>query len=177
MKKSTRKVLLGAATLAAISSVITDDAWAAKKNLTINAKIIAAVKITATQALNFGSLTHTAGGTIKVDKTGATTVTGTVNTVGATTTQGQFKISAGKAAALQVTLPATAKIAAGTKTMVVKSFLISSAKASGGVPYKITFGATQTKKTDNNVGATLVVGAAQATGAYTGAAVLTAIYQ
>ncbi len=176
MRKSTRRVLLGAATLAAISG-IAHDAYAAKDNLTINAKIIAAVKITATQALDFGSLTETTGGTVKVDKAGAATVTGSVNTVGATTKQGQFKISAAKAAKLQVTLPATAKIAAGTKTMVVKSFLISSAKALGATPYKITFGATVTKKTDNNVGATLVVGAGQATGAYTGAAVMTGIYQ
>ena len=34
-----------------------------------------------------------------------------------------------------------------------------------------------TKKTDINVGATLVVGAAQATGIYTGTAVLTGVYQ
>ena len=43
MKKSTRKVLLGAATLAAISGVA-HDAYAAKDNLNINAKVLAAVK-------------------------------------------------------------------------------------------------------------------------------------
>ena len=73
------------------------DAYAAKDNLTINAKIIAAVKITATQALDFGSLTHTAGGTLKVDKAGATTATGTVAVIGTNAKQGQFKISAAKA--------------------------------------------------------------------------------
>jgi len=177
MKKQTRKVLLGAATVAAVMSVA-NGAYAAQDDLDITAKIIAAIDVTATQALNFGTLSHTNGGTATIDKTGALAVGGTVVAVGGTVSQGQFKVSAAKAAKLDVTLPATAKIANGTaKTMVVDQFLIESSVAKSATPYEITFTAGQSALANINVGARLTVGAAQETGTYTGTAAITVVYQ
>ncbi|MCB9990740.1 MAG: DUF4402 domain-containing protein [Rhodospirillales bacterium] len=173
MKKQTRKVLLSAATLAALSSVA-GGAQAATDALSMSAKIIAAVQVTAQNALDFGSLTYTgAGGTVTMDATtGNRAAGGNVSLVGGVAggDPGTFDLKGAKSAVVVVTMPATDTIKNGTKALVVDKFTIGGAT-------KLTKALATVTSKGFKVGGRLNVTAAAPTGTYTGTVTLTAAYQ
>lgn len=174
IKGKTRKVLLGAATLAAVG-IVGGEAFAANTNLQMSAKIIAPVSITKTAILNFGTLTENgAGGTATVDNTGARVVGGGVTGIGGGVTAGGFQLKAAIGFKIDVSMPATATVSNGAVTMKVGAFTIDGGPASTATPFThVMVAATDTGM---KVGGTLTVGAAQATGTYTGTVTLTANY-
>lgn len=176
MKKQSRKVVLGAATVAAMMGSA-QLANAATDAMPMTAKIIAAITISATQALNFGTATETGAGTIVIKTDGSRTVGGGVTAIGATNQEGQFKISAAGGVAFQVTAPAKATLTetvGGTKTMTAAAFRFGTAS---GTKLVDTFTGVGVKTGKYGFGGTLTVNAAQATGTYKGTVTLTAVYQ
>lgn len=181
MKSNTRKVLLGAATVAAIGASA-QEVNAAKTNLKMKAIIIQPISITQTQSMNFGSLTVAAGtsGTITLDATTSKRAAGGaggVSLVGGTGAQeGQFKIKAAKNINIDITLPTKDTVSNGATTLKVDNFTISGAAASSAVPFVAKLTAA-TLKSDFKVGGRLTVTAGAGTGTYNGSVVVTALYQ
>ncbi len=176
MNKQSKKVLLGAATVAAMLGA--QNAHAAKTaTISINAKIIDAVSIAQTQTLNFGSLTYTAAGTLSVDTAGATGVTGGVTAVGAAAQQGGFSIKGENGLVADIALTAATVAlnhATAADTMQVKSFVFGGASVTAAAYDVNLTGGTQNS---NYIGATLTVAGTEAVGAYSGTVKITSAYQ
>lgn len=173
MKNKNSKVLLGAATLAAVVAQGAPEALAATKDIPMTAQVLAAIQISKTASLLFGSLTEAGtGGTVVIDNTGARSKTGSVTLVGATAQAGGFDVKAANGVAYNITLPATAKLAGtGGGSMTAQSFTLDGAAG----PYT---GLTQAVTARNfKLGGTLVVGAGQTAGSYSGNVTVTAVYQ
>jgi len=182
MKRNTRKVLLGAATLAAVAVAGgVKDADAANVNVSITAQILQPLGLAATQVMKFGKMTVKAGtgGTVTIGSgadTRAAGGAGGVSLVGGTgANRGGFKFTAGATGlAIDITGPTKATISAGANTMTVNAFKIGT-KAIGATAFVTTLGAIPAS--GFRVGGTLNVGAAQAVGSYTGTVTITANYQ
>ena len=176
MKTTSNKVLLGTTTLLAMG-VSGQVANAATDQVDIQAIIVDPVQITATQVLNFGTLSESgAGGTAVVDNAGAITTGGAVTSIGGTIQQGIFNLKGGIGLQVDVTGPANAVISAGgNNTMVVDQFTINGAN---GTINATAFTNVMVAATDTgfDVGGRLTVGAGQAAGTYTGTVTLTANY-
>lgn len=172
MKNKNSKVLLGAATLAAALASGAPAAQAATASIPMTAKVIAAIAVTKTADLLFGTITETGAGTVVLTNAGARSSTGGVTLIGGATGQaGGFDVKAASGVAYNITLPATAALTGGGDTMTAQSFTLDGAAG----PYA---GLTQTVATRNfKLGATLNVPGAQATGTYTGSVTVTAVYQ
>jgi hypothetical protein len=176
---SIKKVVLGSAALAAAGSLAMP-AKAATDAVSIEAIILAPVQITATQALNFGSLTEAgAGGTATVDNTGAITPGAGVTSIGGTIQAGGFTLKA--TAAMKVTVTAPTKVSitetvGGVAKMVVDKF---TAQGAAGTLNATPLVHTMAAATDTglDLGGRLTIGAAQLAGTYQGTVVLTANYQ
>ena len=140
-------------TLAATSSFAQVSASA-----TATASIIAPLTITESANMNFGTLIpSTTAGTVVLSPAGALTPTN-VTPSGSGVTAASFAITGTGSLTFSITLPADGyQITSGANNMVLNSFS-SSLGASGSLS-----GGTATL----NVGATLVVGASQASGTYT----------
>jgi hypothetical protein len=137
---------------------------------TATATLITPITIAATQALSFGRLDATGGGTIVISTAGVRTKTGalTLVTTGSTNTQALFNITGTANSTYAITLPAAAvTLTSGANTMSVGTFT-SNPTGTG------TLSATGTQTI--NVGATLTVGAAQAAGTYSGTFSVTVNY-
>lgn len=172
MKKSNAKVLLGSATMVALGA-LAPGAQAATDNVSIQAIILAPLSISATQQLNFGSLTETGAGTATIDNASTVTPSGTITAFG-TPTSGGFKLVGSAAANVKVTAPASVTITSGANTMTVNAFKINNLPASAATPF--TQNLTAATMSNFRVGATLNIGAGQAAGTYTGNVLLTAVY-
>ena len=174
-----KKVLLTGAALVALSSVAAHQAQAAGTTtaITAHAQIVEAISLSATATLEFGTFSDTAGlgGNYVIAPTGADTIPGAFNfTPGsAATAAGGFTLKASPVA-VSLSVPAADTVTNGTANMVLNAFnLVTDA---GGTAHVVT-NPTATLTVAYPVGATLVVGAAQAAGDYTGSFVLTAGYQ
>lgn len=174
MKNNKSKVLLGAATLAAAMASGAPKAQAATASIPMTAKVLAAIAVTKTASLLFGSITETGAGTVVLKNTNARSATGNVSLIGGATGQaGGFNIKAANGVAYNITIPATAAltVGAGADTMTAQSFTLDGA----GGPFT---GLTQAVGTRNfKLGATLNVPGGQTTGNYTGSVTVTANYQ
>lgn len=173
MKKTTKKVLLGAATVAAALSA-GQVAQAATTNVKISAVIVQPVSITQTATLNFGSLTETANGTATVDNLGARTVGGGVHAAGGTVSAGGFTLKGAIGRKINVTAT-TATVTLGTTKMAVDQFTISGA---AGTINATAFARTLAAATETgfDVGGRLSVVTGVAPATYTGTIKLNAVY-
>jgi hypothetical protein len=175
MKKPLKTVVLGSATLMA-AGITAQPVLAAQDSVKINARIISPVAITQTGVLNFGSISDTGagGGTLAISTAGTPTESG-VNSIGSVSAGG-FRLKGASGATVVVTAPATAQIthtSVGMHKMTVNNFKLGPNGSAS--PYSRVMAAA----TDANlkIGATLNVTNGQATGKYTGAVTLTAVYQ
>lgn len=148
--------------IAMIGFSITASAQDATAFVATSANVITPIGITGDTALSFGDIVATAsGGTVTVSTAGLRTASDTdliVATAG-TTTAASFTVTGQQDFTYAITLPAIFDVTSGTDTMGVGTF-VSAPDATG----TLTLG-TETV----TVGATLTVGAAQASGAYTNA--------
>ncbi|HIL27992.1 MAG TPA: DUF4402 domain-containing protein [Micavibrio sp.] len=174
MKNSKSKVLLGAATLAAAVAHGVPAAQAATATIPMTAKVLAAIQITKTASMLFGSITESgAGGKVVLSNIDTRSATGGVSLIGGTgATSGGFTVKA--ATGVNYDLAFTAASATVTNglgdTMNVTGFTLDGGAIAN--PYTNT-AATATYK----MGGTLNVGAGQATGNYTCNIAVTAVYQ
>ncbi len=132
-------------------------------NATASATVVTPISITKTVDMSFGNVAvkSDAGGTVVLDANDGTTVTGdvTLPVTAGTISSAAFTINGETAYTYAITLPTTVSITdVGVETMALSSF-VSLPSGTG----------TLTAGTENlKVGATLTVGAAQVSGAYTG---------
>ncbi len=188
MDKSLHKVLLGSTTLLAIGAS-GSVAQAATTGVPINAEIVGAIDITQTAAMNFGALTDSGAGGTAVLGTGGTItgVTGGTTSAGGTIQAGGFTLKATTGRNIDITTPATVTIddAGAGAPMTVHSFALLAPAGGGGGNNTGTAASgaalvaslSAATVTGFSVGGTLVVGAAQAAGTYTGTVTVTALYQ
>lgn len=178
MNKQSRKVLLGAATLAAVMAA-GGKAEAATGNINMSAQIIAAITIASQASLNFGTITvdATAVGTVTVDDSNSRVAGGGVSLVGGAGAQsGVFRLTAAPNIPYDVTIDAGASATIklnGTMapTLVVDNFTLSGAPGTAaGLSHTGAF-------EDYNFGGRLTVPGGTAAGTYTGAVQITAVYQ
>lgn len=123
-----------------------------------SASIVAAMTLTKTTDLNFGSIIPSTGGTIQVAPNGTRTVTsGAASLFGGTVTAATFTVGGTGNSTYAITLPGSHTISSGGNNMTVATFT-SNPSGTGTLA-----AGTQTL----TVGATLTVGNAQPTGVYT----------
>jgi len=157
MKKGTKLILA-----ALVMMVSASGAYAqATATATATATIVTPISITKTVDMNFGNVAVQAatGGTVVLTPAGARSITGGVTLPGVTGTvaAASFTVNGQGTYTYAITLPSTdLTITSGSNTMIVNTFT-STPSATGA----LTAGA-QTL----NVGATLTVAAAQASGVY-----------
>ena len=185
MNKSVNKVLLGSTTLLAMGAA-GQQAQAATANVGIDAVILAPITVTPGVNLDFGILTDGgAGGTATVDTADTLSgTTGATSGAGGTIASGTFDIAGSTGNQINITTPASVTIADGGNTMTVHSFAILAPAAGGGGNNTGTAGAganlastlTASPAAGYRLGGTLVVGAAQAAGTYSGNVTITAVY-
>jgi hypothetical protein len=153
-----KKVIIAAAIIIAATITQSANAQAATATGSASAKILAPIAIAAGAPLNFGTITASAvAGTVVITPAGARSVTGGVGAVtdGANApTAGVFTVTGAAGYGFSITLPASATITSGVNSMTVNTFA-STPSGSGTL-----VGGTATV----NVGATLNVGAGQASG-------------
>jgi hypothetical protein len=139
---------------------------AASATANASATVIAAIAVSKTADMNFGSVVPTASaGTVALSTAGA--VTSTLTTTGAHSAAA-FNVTGGANEAYSIALPSSASLSDGAShTMTVNTFT-SSAGASSTLNGSGTSSFT--------VGATLQVGANQVAGAYTGTFQVTVAY-
>lgn len=135
-----------------------------------NASVILPLTLTESATLEFGQLSASAdAGTVVVDAAGERTQTGGVNLEGGVARPGSWSVAGEPSTAYTVTLPAAdVTLAAGGDTLTVNDFTDS------------RNGASNTDGAGNDsfqVGATLVVGADQPAGTYSGSYAVTVAYQ
>ena len=187
MNKSVNKVILGSSTLLAMGATAVQ-AQAATTSVNINAEVLAAVEITAVNALNFGIVDDNggAGGIAVVDTAGTFTGASTVASLGGTIQAGSFTVKGATGRNIDITTPASVVINdGGPNNMTVNSFSLLAPAGGGGASNTGTAAAgaaivaslTAATVTGFTLGATLNVGAAQVAGTYTGSVTVTALYQ
>ncbi len=172
-----RKLLMMGGALAVMMSGASQMAMADTDDLTVEAIIVTPLAITCGTTLDFGSMdAGGVGGNVVIDPDG------TVNDpaapfarIGAGTAAGQCTTTGDTTLAYTVTIPDD-QVDSGANNMAVIDFTIEDGvnlpgPADVGYSTALVAGAGTL-----NIGATLVVGAAQAPGAYTGTVVVTALY-
>ncbi len=142
----------------------------ASANATGSATIIAPIQISKTVDMSFGNIVAGVGsGTVVLATNDSRTKTGDVilpATTPGTIASAQFKVTGLANATYAITLPTTLNISNGSQSMTINSF--TSTPSSTGT---LTSGEETVK-----VGATLNVGASQASGNYTGSFSVTVAY-
>ena len=179
-----KKVILGAAAVAALSSMAAEKAYAVAATMTAQAIIQQAINATFTLDMHFGNLsTTTNSGTVALDVGGGRTPGGAggLNTAGgALHHAASLTVTAAKSAVLALsvaTLPAILTHATAADTMQVTAFSVQNAKGAqftkaitatgAGAAQTFAMPTTGTAQTFA-VGGTLLKGAgAHATGTYT----------
>ncbi len=163
------------ANIIAIAAVVVLAAAAGKaeaadtESANASATLVAPVTLTKQAALDFGRLSSgVAGGTAVISSAGARSVTGDVVEEGGTPSTADFDITGEDGLVYDITLPSSISLTSGANNMTVDTFTSDQAGNSG----------TLTGGSDSfSVGATLNVGASQATGTYTGSFDVTCAYQ
>ncbi len=133
------------------------------------ARIVTPIAIVKTADLNFGDVVAGgSAGTVVVTTAGVRSATGGATLAnGTSVAAAAFTVSGQGSSTYSITLPASASVISGANTMTVNTFT-SSPNGTG----VLTAGGTQPL----TVGATLNVGASQATGTYTGTFPVTVAY-
>jgi len=156
------------AVVAAAAVLFANNTQAAGVSATANASVIAPIAISQTAAMEFGSMSPTAvAGTVVLTTAGVRTSTNVDLAAGATPAAGAFSVSGNANSAYSVTLPTTVTLASGANSMTLQAFG-DDAGATPTIP--------GTGPATFSVGATLVVGANQAAGGYTGSYTVTVNY-
>lgn len=155
--------LIKAAVVTAVSAGLTlasGNALAASATANATATVMQSIAISKTTDLAFGSFSPNAsGGTVVMSTAGARSATGTVALATSTTSAAAFNVTGTANATYAITLPTSTTISNGGTTMTVDTFT-SNPSGTG----TLSAGGSQTLA----VGATLHVGASQASGSYTG---------
>jgi len=157
------KKIFGTALALGIFGVLTASTASAQSSVIVstaaNAHVLAKLQLTKSSDLNFGDLVAgAAAGTVVVDVAGARTSTGGVSLAVGTVSQAAFNVQGEPNKTYTITVPASVNITSGANTMAVNTFVLSPTS-----PATIPAGGSQAL----NIGATLNVGANQATGSYT----------
>lgn len=164
-------------TLSAIA--LADVAYAASTNLNINANIYGAISVPTVTHMDFGILTNGtgAGGTAVLDQGDSISfVTGSVSSVAGNPKSGTLVVVGDIGQNIVVSIPATVTItntAAATETMKVNTFDCDPGTPVTRICTVSLAGGTATI----DYGATLNVGAGQATGIYLGSVNVSIVYQ
>jgi hypothetical protein len=173
---TTTKALMAGAALITLSAGITSGANAASGTGAASAIILTPITVTGA-ALHFGSVTDSgAGGTVVVTSAGVRSVGGATTAVtgGGLEQNGTVTVTAANNAAINLTMAATAiTITSGPNTMAVNTFHVGTVAAGPGPIASTLVGTTGAY----GIGATLVVGAAQVAGTYTGTYTVNVNYQ
>ena len=143
-------------------------AMAADATGTANATIAAAITIAQTTQMSFGSVSPSAtqAGTVVLAAAGTTTDSNVTRLSGASAAAGTFTVEGANSATYAVTLPSTAVTrTSGANSMTATTFTTNATGTLSGSGSEV-FG----------VGATLNVGAAQASGSYSGNYTVTVNY-
>jgi hypothetical protein len=128
-------------------------------------EIAAPIAITQDTALAFGNIgPSAASGTVTISTAGAKSVTGGVTDLGGSAAAGEFTVTGASGASYSVTVPASVSLTGPGTAMTATLTDDASGTLTGGSE---TF----------NVGATLSVGANQATGSYSGTYTVSVDYQ
>jgi hypothetical protein len=152
--------LLTTATASAQSSATT--------SASASARVLAKITLAKVTDLNFGDLVAGAAlGTVVVDTAGARTSTGGVSLAVGTVSQASFTVTGEPNKTYTIAAPASVVINSGANNMTVNTFTSNLAS-----PATFPAGGSQTL----NLGATLNVGANQATGSYTNTFNVTVAY-
>lgn len=157
--------LTGSFTVSAVddSTSKTDDASANGV-----AKVVAPISISQTKSLSFGKIAPgNLAGTLTISTNGTKTIKNATEIGGDPTSQGVFSVTGNGNAAFSITLPPATSLSSGTHTMIVNNF-----NHDRGVSPTISGGGSRTV----NVGATLNIGANQASGLYAGTYAITVNY-
>ena len=156
--------VIAAAAIALVASY--QNGQAASASASASATVIAAIAVSKTADMNFGSVVPTSSAA-NVALSSAGAVTSTLTTTGAHSAAA-FSVTGGNNETYAITLPTTASLSDGAShTMTVDTFTSS-------VGTGTTLSGTGTGAF--NVGATLHVGANQVAGAYTGTFNVTVVY-
>jgi len=164
-----KKALVGAAIVAAVAFTGAANAQSASATFSANARIVTPISIAKTADMNFGDVVPSgSAGTVVLTTAGSRSTTGGVNLGnGFGVTQATFTVSGQGSSTYAITLPGSANITSGANTMSVGTFT-SNPLGTG----TLSAGGSDTL----NLGATLSVGASQATGTYTGSFSVTVVY-
>ena len=156
-----KKVILTALALAVVSLAQSANAQSASANFAANARVVTPISIAKTADMNFGDVVPGgSAGTVILSTAGARSTTGGVNLGNANgAAAAAFTVSGQGSSTYAITLPASANITSGGNNMSVGSF--TSNPSGTGI---LSAGGSQALA----LGATLDVGASQATGTYTG---------
>jgi hypothetical protein len=154
-----KKLILGALILTAFGASSLFAQSSATQSTTASARVLAKIQLAKLTDLNFGDLVAgAAAGTVVVDIAGARTSTGGVSLAAGTVSQASFTVTGEPNKSYTITVPASVTLNSGANTMAVNTFVLNPV-----TPATIPVGGTQAL----NIGATLNVGANQATGSYT----------
>ncbi|WP_224958821.1 DUF4402 domain-containing protein [Geomonas subterranea] len=161
--KTLRKVVVMAGCTALAWAAGSGVSQAATAQANTTATVVLPVTITKTVDLNFGRfMSGASGGTVVVSTGGAQSVTGGVTTtaaLGSTAAAAAFTISGEPTSTYAVTFPAQTNLTGPGAPMTIGTFTTASSGTLN------TFGAASETL---SVGATLTVGASQASGTYSG---------
>ncbi|MCB9989685.1 MAG: DUF4402 domain-containing protein [Rhodospirillales bacterium] len=178
MDNKTKKILLGAATVAALG-VAGQPADAATTAVNMRGVIVQAVAVTQTRTLDFATMTETGAGTHAVSVADVSTPSASITVVAGTPNAGGFQVIGSTGYPIDLTIPAAATVThtvTPANTMAVTGLQIRNAVSTQtGVAVSTSLAATTV--TGFDVGGTLNIGAGQAPGVYTGTVVVTALYQ
>lgn len=182
----TKKTLLGgAALMVALSPLVAQkDAQAAQTTVNVDARINAQIQLNVTTHMNFGTLTHGGvAGTAALDFADTVTGGGGFQPAGGTTSSAQVNITSEPSTAIRIdTTAATFTLDhAGAPTVAdilqVNNFDFQyNATATALSGAALTVSAPTGGTANLLIGADLVAGAAQATGAYSGTFTLEVVY-
>lgn len=135
---------------------------------TVSGAVIAPISVSATSALNFGTVgVTTFPGSLEVTPSGATVPSNVTELAGDIASEAVFTVTGEGNAAYSVTLPTSMTLTSGPNSVIVDGFNHDG----GGTP---TIGGGGSR--DLSIGATLNIGANQLSGTYTGSYTITVNY-
>lgn len=170
-RSTARQALLAAALGACLAAPV----QAAQDTASATGTVVTPIAIVAAGNLAFGSFAPGAGGTVTVSTSGVRTASGPILMTGAAASAARFDISGEASSTYSITHSGSATLTSGANTMALTKFSdLSAANATAGNPLTGTLDGTGAQSL--YVGGTLAVGAAQASGVYTGTVIATVEY-
>lgn len=165
--------LLAAA--AALGAGFSAQVQAAQATANATGTVVAPIAIVAAVDLVFGSFAPGAGGNVTVSTSGVRATTGPILVSGAAPSAARFNITGEASATYAITHSGSATLTSGANTMALTKFSdLTAGNATSGNPATGTLDGAGAQSL--YVGGTLVVGAAQAPGVYTGTVIATVEY-